>query len=60
MRPSNLFEDITEDQFKRKESEKNQYKLDLQIQIENQKRRKQEARRVKEQEDLFEEEKVKF
>lgn len=30
MRPSNMFEDITEEQFYRKEAEKNMYKLDLQ------------------------------
>ena len=30
MRPSNMFEDITEEQFYRKEAEKNMYKLELQ------------------------------
>jgi hypothetical protein len=34
MKPSNMFANITEDEFNRKEAEKNLYKLELRQQIE--------------------------
>ena len=33
MKPSNMFEDITEDEFNRREQEKNSYKMELVKQI---------------------------
>ena len=44
MRPSNNFEDITEDLFNYRETEKNQYKMDLQKQMEDIKSRKEQAK----------------
>ena len=45
MRPSNLFADITEEQFNQKEAEKNQYKADLLHQIQTVSRKKAEEKR---------------
>ena len=44
MRPSNHFSDITESQFLKKEAEKNQYKNELQHQMENRKKRIEEEK----------------
>lgn len=40
MKPSNRFEDITEDQFNKKEAEKNLYKFELQQQMDEIKAKK--------------------
>jgi hypothetical protein len=45
MRPSNLFEDITEAQFNQREAEKNQYKYELMKQMETVSKRKADAKR---------------
>jgi len=37
MRPSNKFEEVTENEYQRRENEKNLYKLELQQQIDAQK-----------------------
>lgn len=59
MRPSNHFEDITEDEFNRREMNKNSYKNDLFQQMQESRGKKEADRRRRLQEELIEEEKVK-
>ena len=40
MKPSNLFQDITEDEFNKREAEKNEYKNELQRQMQEHKAKK--------------------
>lgn len=47
MRPSNMFEDITEQQFIQRETQKNKYRLDLVHQMELANQKKDEERRRK-------------
>ena len=47
MRPSNLFEDITEDEFNRRERNKAEYRTELMQQMEEAKRKKDYERKKK-------------
>jgi hypothetical protein len=58
MRPSNLFEEISEEQFNRREQDKAAYKHELQSQINAAKNRKAEQKRLKQLEDIKEEQKI--
>ena len=58
MRPSNLFEEISEEQFNRREQDKAAYKQELQSQINAVKNRKAEQKRLKQLEDIKEEQKI--
>ncbi len=47
MKPSNMFANITEEEFNRKEAEKNLYKLELRQQIEATQQRKADEKQKK-------------
>ena len=55
MRPSNQFAEITEDQFSKKEADKNAYKRELQQQIEQAQKKRADAKLKRIQDELNEE-----
>ena len=55
MKPSNMFANITEEEFNRKEAEKNLYKLELRQQIEATQQRKADEKQKKMMQDYNEE-----
>jgi hypothetical protein len=59
MRPSNHFEDITEDEFNKREANKKNYQHELFAQIAEARNRKEQAKMRRFQEDIVEEEKIK-
>lgn len=58
MRPSNLFEDVTEDQFNLRETEKHRYRIELESQIENVNQKRLDAKRQKELDNIEEERRI--
>ena len=58
MRPSNMFEDITESQFRQRETLKNNYRLDLVRQMDQASHKRDEEKRRKKIEDIEEERRI--
>lgn len=58
MRPSNNFEDITEDEFNRREQNKKQYQNELFQQMQEARNRRETEKQRRLQEDMIEEQKI--
>ena len=59
MRPSNHFEEITETEFNQRENGKNLYKIELQRQMDEARFRKENDKKIKLQQELEDEMKIK-
>ena len=59
MRPSNHFEEITETEFNQRENGKNLYKIELQRQMDEARFRKENDKKIKFQQELEDEMKIK-
>ena len=60
MRPSNMFEDITEEEFNQREMGKKSYQIALLDQMNEQKERKRQEKERRERQEMQDEAKIKF